>query len=56
MDGDRGRSLRRGRLRLTHQAVNLWIAGASASEVSKRLKCPKERVMKILKPIKRGTS
>ncbi|MDP9477297.1 MAG: hypothetical protein M3R38_16720 [Actinomycetota bacterium] len=51
-----GRPIRRGKLRLARRAVHLWQAGASVGEVSRCLKCPKERVAKILAPIKRGSA
>ncbi len=47
------RPIKRGKLRLTRRAVALWQAGASVGEVSKCLKCPKARVMKILAPLER---
>lgn len=51
MDG--GRPIRRDKLRLARQAVDLWQSGASLGEVAKRLKCRKERVMRVLAPIER---
>lgn len=49
------RPIRREKIRLSREAVNLWQTGASVGEVARRLKCPKVRVIKILRPIKRGT-
>ena len=51
MDG--GRPIRRDKLRLAHQAVSLWQSGTSLGEVARRLKCKKERVMRVLAPIER---
>ncbi|MDP9475547.1 MAG: hypothetical protein M3R38_07630 [Actinomycetota bacterium] len=48
-----GRPFSRGKLRLTREAVELWQAGATLAEVSRRLKSPKHRVSKILKPFRR---